>query len=100
RRHDQRALRQAGAPDPDGAAGEDARTAERRQGPGGDGLRVGGVPVRFLRLRRIHFVGAGGVGMSGIAEILLLATPLEITGCDAARSENTERLEKLGARIA
>ena len=34
--------------------------------------------MRFLRLRRIHFVGAGGVGMSGIAEILLLATPLEI----------------------
>jgi len=56
--------------------------------------------VRFLRLRRIHFVGAGGVGMSGIAEILLLATPLEITGCDSARSENTVRLEKLGAKIA
>jgi UDP-N-acetylmuramate--alanine ligase len=56
--------------------------------------------VRFLRLRRIHFVGAGGVGMSGIAEILLLATPLEISGCDAARSENTDRLEKLGARIS
>jgi UDP-N-acetylmuramate--alanine ligase len=53
-----------------------------------------------LRLRRIHFVGAGGVGMSGIAEILLLATPLEITGCDQARSENTVRLEKLGAKIA
>jgi UDP-N-acetylmuramate--alanine ligase len=56
--------------------------------------------VRFLRLRRIHFVGAGGVGMSGLAEILLLATPLEITGCDLVRSENTMRLEKLGARIA
>ena len=56
--------------------------------------------MRFLRLRRIHFVGAGGVGMSGIAEILLLATPLEISGCDAARSENTARLEKLGARIS
>jgi UDP-N-acetylmuramate--alanine ligase len=38
--------------------------------------------------------------MSGIAEILLLATPLEITGCDSARSENTARLEKLGAKIA
>jgi UDP-N-acetylmuramate--alanine ligase len=56
--------------------------------------------VRFLRLRRIHFVGAGGVGMSGIAEILLLATPLEISGCDLARSETTARLEKLGAKIA
>jgi len=56
--------------------------------------------VRFLRLRRIHFVGAGGVGMSGLAEILLLATPLQISGCDLASSENTRRLEKLGARIA
>jgi UDP-N-acetylmuramate--alanine ligase len=56
--------------------------------------------VRFLRLRRLHFVGAGGVGMSGLAEILLLSTPLEISGCDLQRSENTDRLTKLGARIA
>ena len=56
--------------------------------------------MRFLRLSRIHFVGAGGVGMSGIAELLLLATPLEISGCDLAHSETVARLEKLGARIA
>jgi UDP-N-acetylmuramate--alanine ligase len=56
--------------------------------------------VRFLKLRRIHFVGAGGVGMSGLAEILLLSTPLEISGCDRERSENTERLTALGAKIA
>jgi UDP-N-acetylmuramate--alanine ligase len=56
--------------------------------------------LRFLKLRRIHFVGAGGVGMSGLAEILLLSTPLEITGCDLQTSENTERLLSLGARIA
>jgi UDP-N-acetylmuramate--alanine ligase len=56
--------------------------------------------VRFLRLRRIHFVGAGGVGMSGLAEILLLSTPLEISGCDRERSENTDRLTRLGAKIA
>lgn len=56
--------------------------------------------MRFLRLRRLHFVGAGGVGMSGIAEILLQATPLEISGCDLARSEITDRLERLGARMA
>jgi UDP-N-acetylmuramate--alanine ligase len=56
--------------------------------------------MRFLRLRRLHFVGAGGVGMSGLAEILLLSTPLEISGCDLQRSENTDRLTKLGARIA
>lgn len=56
--------------------------------------------MRFLRLRRLHFVGAGGQGMSGLAEILLLSTPLEISGCDRERSENTERLTKLGAKIA
>jgi UDP-N-acetylmuramate--alanine ligase len=56
--------------------------------------------VRFLRLRRLHFVGAGGVGMSGLAEILLLSTPLEISGCDVQRSENTDRLARLGARVA
>jgi UDP-N-acetylmuramate--alanine ligase len=56
--------------------------------------------MRFLKLRRLHFVGAGGVGMSGLAEILLLSTPLEISGCDLTPSENTERLLTLGARIA
>jgi UDP-N-acetylmuramate--alanine ligase len=55
--------------------------------------------MRFLKLRRIHFVGAGGVGMSGLAEILLLSTPLEISGCDRETSENTERLSGLGAKI-
>jgi len=38
--------------------------------------------------------------MSGLAEILLLSTPLEISGCDRERSENTDRLTKLGAKIA
>jgi len=38
--------------------------------------------------------------MSALAEILLLSTPLEISGCDLVRSENTDRLTKLGARIA
>ena len=38
--------------------------------------------------------------MSGIAELLLLATPLEISGCDLARSEITVRLERLGAKMA
>ncbi|MGH9315879.1 MAG: UDP-N-acetylmuramate--L-alanine ligase [Thermoanaerobaculia bacterium] len=56
--------------------------------------------MRFLRLRRLHFVGAGGVGMSGLAEILLLSTPLEISGCDLVASENTGRLTRLGAKIA
>ncbi|HUO21882.1 MAG TPA: UDP-N-acetylmuramate--L-alanine ligase [Caulobacteraceae bacterium] len=46
----------------------------------------------------IHFVGIGGIGMSGIAEIML-RTGYVVQGSDAKASANTERLEKLGARI-
>ena len=51
------------------------------------------------RTRRIHFVGIGGIGMSGIAE-LLANLGYEVSGSDAKTSELTARLEKLGARIA
>jgi len=54
--------------------------------------------VRFLKLSRIHFVGIGGVGMSGLAE-LLLSYPLSISGCDAAEGETTRRLATLGIPI-
>jgi UDP-N-acetylmuramate--alanine ligase len=50
------------------------------------------------RTRRIHFVGVGGIGMSGIAE-LLANLGYEVTGSDAKRSEVTDRLEKLGVRV-
>jgi len=51
------------------------------------------------RKHRVHFVGIGGIGMSGIAEVLLnLGFP--VTGSDLAASETTERLEANGARIA
>jgi len=53
---------------------------------------------RFTDLSRIHFVGIGGAGMSGIAEILL-EFDLEVSGCDLALGEATERLVNLGARI-
>ena len=53
---------------------------------------------RFTDLSRIHFVGIGGAGMSGIAEILL-EFDLEVSGCDLALGEATERLVKLGARV-
>lgn len=43
-------------------------------------------------------VGIGGIGMSGIAEILL-DQGFEVTGSDRQLTEITERLEKLGARI-
>jgi UDP-N-acetylmuramate--alanine ligase len=49
-------------------------------------------------LSRLHFVGIGGAGMSGIAEVLLDAG-FEVSGCDLARSEATARLAGLGARV-
>ena len=51
------------------------------------------------RTRRIHFVGIGGIGMSGIAE-LLANLGYEVSGSDAKGSDITERLAKLGVRIA
>ncbi len=52
----------------------------------------------FSTVRKIHFVGIGGIGMSGIAEILL-DQGFKVTGSDKQLSEITERLEKLGAKI-
>jgi UDP-N-acetylmuramate--alanine ligase len=51
------------------------------------------------RTRRIHFVGIGGIGMSGIAE-LLANLGYEVSGSDAKGSEITDRLARLGVRIA
>jgi UDP-N-acetylmuramate--alanine ligase len=50
------------------------------------------------RTRRIHFVGVGGIGMSGIAE-LLANLGYEVTGSDVKRSDVTDRLETLGVRV-
>ncbi|WP_136650697.1 UDP-N-acetylmuramate--L-alanine ligase [Paracoccus aeridis] len=46
----------------------------------------------------IHFVGIGGIGMSGIAEVLM-TLGYDVQGSDAKRSKITDRLEKLGARV-
>ena len=51
------------------------------------------------RTRRIHFVGIGGIGMSGIAE-LLTNLGYEVSGSDAKGSDTTERLARLGVRVA
>lgn len=53
---------------------------------------------RFAGLRHLHFVGIGGAGMSGIAEVLL-QYDLEVSGCDLAPGEATARLAQLGVRI-
>lgn len=50
------------------------------------------------RVERIHFVGIGGAGMSGIAEVLA-NEGYEVTGSDIAKSPVTERLEFFGARV-
>jgi UDP-N-acetylmuramate--alanine ligase len=50
------------------------------------------------KIRRIHFVGIGGIGMSGIAEVLL-NLGYEISGSDIGTSDITQRLDELGAAI-
>src|SRR2546429_5810328 len=52
----------------------------------------------YKRYRHIHFVGIGGVGMSGIAEILV-NMGYTVTGSDQKRSETIERLQRLGAQV-
>ena len=52
----------------------------------------------FKRYRHIHFVGIGGSGMSGIAEILL-NLGYRVTGSDLKRGDAIERLERLGAKV-
>ena len=54
-------------------------------------------PDIFDRNLIIHFVGIGGIGMSGIAEILH-SLGFTIQGSDLSRSSNVERLEKLGIK--
>ena len=50
------------------------------------------------KVRRIHFVGIGGIGMSGIAEVLL-NLGYAVSGSDLLESDTTQRLSTLGARI-
>ena len=50
-------------------------------------------------IKNIHFIGIGGIGMSGIAE-LLHNQDFNITGSDLSKSSNVERLEKFGIRIS
>src|SRR5262249_16116452 len=52
----------------------------------------------FKRIKHVHFVGIGGIGMSGIAEVLL-NLGYKVTGSDIKASAITDRLEQLGATI-
>ena len=50
------------------------------------------------RIKKIHFVGIGGAGMCGIAEVLLIQG-YQISGSDKQESKITGRLQELGATI-
>src|SRR5439155_6893304 len=79
---DRRAARRAGG----------CRRARRGRVRGGSGADV------KHKVKRVHFVGIGGAGMSGIAEVLL-TQGYGISGSDLASSAATRRLTELGARI-
>jgi len=49
-------------------------------------------------MKRIHFIGVGGAGMNGIAEIFI-NMGYKVTGSDLRKSENTERIRRLGGKI-
>ncbi len=53
-------------------------------------------PMR--RIKRVHFVGIGGAGMSGIAEVLV-NQGFEVTGSDLAHNRTTRHLQELGAEV-
>ncbi len=50
------------------------------------------------RVRKVHFVGVGGIGMSGLAEILR-TLEFDVSGSDLRQGENTRRLQRLGVTI-
>src|SRR5665213_1159070 len=52
----------------------------------------------FHKFKKIHLVGIGGIGMSGIAEVLLTLN-YAVSGSDTRLSAMTERLQGLGAQI-
>jgi UDP-N-acetylmuramate--alanine ligase len=52
----------------------------------------------YGKIEKIHFVGIGGIGMSGIAEVLL-NLGYKVSGSDLRRSDTTDRLASLGGKI-
>ncbi len=52
----------------------------------------------FIQKQHVHFIGIGGIGMSGIAEILL-TLGMKVSGSDLRRGPITDRLCQMGASI-
>src|SRR3981081_1980446 len=57
-----------------------------------------GAPNMFRRFQHVHFIGIGGIGMSGIAEVLA-NLGFRVTGSDQKKSEVTAHLEELGVEV-
>ena len=55
--------------------------------------------MKFRRINNVFFVGIGGIGMSGIAE-LLMNLEFNVSGSDMSANENVKRLESLGIEIS
>ena len=53
----------------------------------------------FRHVKRIHFIGIGGIGMSGIAEVLC-NLGFVVSGSDIKKSKNTDRLEAMGMKVS
>jgi UDP-N-acetylmuramate--alanine ligase len=66
--------------------------------PGQGKTEKQGFEEMFRKIQRLHFVGIGGIGMSGIAE-LLLNLGYGVSGSDVKRSALTDRLASLGGTI-
>ena len=72
-----------------------------RAGKNGNGRTRTAPEVELMfrgRVRHVHFVGIGGIGMSGLAEVLR-TLDFEVSGSDLRPNENTRRLEGLGVRV-
>ena len=81
----------------DGRGGAPLGASGRGRAPLRSAVRGGG-GMNFLRVKRLHFVGIGGIGMSGLAE-LLKSVGLDVTGSDLALSETTLRLRASGIPV-
>ena len=55
--------------------------------------------IDFDKIRKVHFIGIGGISMSGLAEILL-TKGYTISGSDTTPSELTKKLEAAGVNIS
>lgn len=56
-------------------------------------------PINFDKIHRVHFIGIGGISMSGLAEILL-SKGFHVSGSDTTKSDLTVHLEAAGAKIS